>query len=123
MTIFQLRGMGLVASLLLVLLVAALVYGLLRWWHIRNSVPVPFIAPLYPFLYCAPHVLMHYRDFYNGIATAGLELGSFAFYAPFLGKPWIFLGEPDDAKYTLDHIDLFPKVRATRALLTRCLCC
>jgi hypothetical protein len=59
-------------------------------------------------------MLLHYRDFYNGIATRGLQLGTFAFYTPFLGKAWIFLSEPEDAKYVLEHIDLFPKVRAQK---------
>ncbi len=92
-----------------VLVGAWMAYCLYRWWVVRSTVSVPFIVPLFPFLYCLPHTLLHYNDFYSGLAEGGLRLGTFAFYTPLLGQVWVFLREEKDAKYILEHVDTFPK--------------
>ena len=50
------------------------------------------------------------------MATRALELGNgtrmqtFAFYVPFLGNPWVFLGDMEDSKAILqEHFQSFPK--------------
>jgi hypothetical protein len=91
------------------LLLLFVIYNLYRWFVVRSLVHVPFVSRCWPFIYNLPLLFAVRKNFYEGLTKEALMVGTFCFYAPLLGKPWVFLDKIEDAKYILDNVDVFPK--------------